>query len=230
MKRQGESFFGRMWCRVFPRVPDFEGRIAARCQLLEAVLGELDAFLAEGSSGHAQAVRDGVERAHAQTRQDLDRLHRTFVTRIDREDIDMLLNRVDHVFDYAASAVWELELLGITTDRWMIDMAAVLREGAAALSEGFALFRERPEQAEPFAAQVRRAERKVESIYREVLAAMFSTESVADELDLGDESGVVIALVFDRMKRREIYRHLSNAADRLAHVGDALHDLSVKYA
>jgi hypothetical protein len=29
-------------------------------------------------------------------------------------------------------------------------------------------------------------------------------------------------------KRREIYRHLSNAGDRVAHAGECLHDIVVK--
>ena len=32
------------------------------------------------------------------------------------------------------------------------------------------------------------------------------------------------------MKRREVYRHLSNGADRLAHAGQTLHDIIVKIA
>jgi hypothetical protein len=35
--------------------------------------------------------------------------------------------------------------------------------------------------------------------------------------------------VVTRIKRREVYRHLSNAADRLAHAGEALRDISIKY-
>jgi hypothetical protein len=35
--------------------------------------------------------------------------------------------------------------------------------------------------------------------------------------------------VITRIKRREVYRHLSNAADRLAHAGEALRDISIKY-
>jgi hypothetical protein len=34
--------------------------------------------------------------------------------------------------------------------------------------------------------------------------------------------------VISIFKRRELYRHLSNAGDRLAHAGDNLHDIVVK--
>jgi hypothetical protein len=36
--------------------------------------------------------------------------------------------------------------------------------------------------------------------------------------------------VIEVFKRREIYRHLSNAADRLAHAASVLHDIVVQIA
>ena len=37
-----------------------------------------------------------------------------------------------------------------------------------------------------------------------------------------------IKLVIEIFKHREIYRHLSNASDRLARAGEVLHDIVVK--
>ncbi len=34
----------------------------------------------------------------------------------------------------------------------------------------------------------------------------------------------------EAFKRREVYRHMSNAADRLAHAGATLYDIVVKIA
>ncbi|MEZ5095468.1 MAG: hypothetical protein R2731_04785 [Nocardioides sp.] len=34
--------------------------------------------------------------------------------------------------------------------------------------------------------------------------------------------------VMDVFKRREVYRHLSNASDRVARAGEVLHDIVVK--
>jgi hypothetical protein len=113
----------------------------------------------------------------------------------------------------------------------MTAMVAALREGAAALTEGFERFRVRPAEAEPFAARARHAEREVEALYQKALAELFATDAGKELLgDAAPTSQACVTFLFDRMKRREIYRHLSNAADRLAHVGEALHDLSVKYA
>jgi len=39
-----------------------------------------------------------------------------------------------------------------------------------------------------------------------------------------------LAYVMEVLKRREIYRHLSNASDHFAHAGDILHNIVVKTA
>ena len=54
-------------------------------------------------------------------------------------------------------------------------------------------------------------ERQVEKIYRLALAELFQG---TDYINM--------------FKRREIYRHLSNAADRIAHCADTLQDMVVK--
>ena len=58
-----------------------------------------------------------------------------------------------------------------------------------------------------------KCERKCEKAYRRALAELFQ----------GDD-------YLNMFKRREIYRHLSNAADRVAAAGNRLHDIVVKIA
>ena len=41
---------------------------------------------------------------------------------------------------------------------------------------------------------------------------------------------VAFEYVMEAFKRREVYRHMSNAADRLAHAGATLYDIVVKIA
>ena len=79
--------------------------------------------------------------------------------------------------------------------------------------------------------QTREAERRVEDLYRDALADMFQGEEYT-RLSATEESPSVRAcldFVVNRIKRREVYRHLSNAADRLARAGEALRDISIKY-
>jgi uncharacterized protein Yka (UPF0111/DUF47 family) len=229
MSKARESLPRRLWQAVFPQVPDFPALVATQASYLEEALAELASFLGENDASRAGEVRQCVARAHELARDNLDLLHRSFITRLDREDIDMLITRVDHVFDYATSSVREIELLDLAADRWMTAMVDRLQKGAGALSEGLARFRKSPSEAGPCAAQVLEAERAVEELYRDALAELFSAAAFrGGDGDRDVDAGV--AFILDRMKRREVYRHLSNAADRLADAGEALHDLSVKYA
>jgi hypothetical protein len=55
-----------------------------------------------------------------------------------------------------------------------------------------------------------------------------------DYRELTDETkppliSACLDFVITSIKHREVYRHLSNAADRLAHAGEALRDISIKY-
>jgi uncharacterized protein Yka (UPF0111/DUF47 family) len=59
-------------------------------------------------------------------------------------------------------------------------------------------------------------ENRVEQVYREALADLFS-----DPEDLDD--------VMDILKLREIYRHLSNAADRGDQAANVIGDIVVKW-
>jgi hypothetical protein len=122
-------------------------------------------------------------------------------------------------------------MLEVPGDRWMQEMIRELQQGTAALKQGFQLFRSDPSKGGRQGDEARRAERHVEELYRQALREMFDAKALA-EVRQGSEPASsfdcldhVVAL----MKRREVYRHLSNGADRLAHVGELLHDLGVKY-
>jgi uncharacterized protein Yka (UPF0111/DUF47 family) len=232
MKARRNGLLERTWHALFPQVPDFQALVTEQCRLLEQTLEALAAYLDEARGEHAQTVRRSVKHANEFGQRNLDLLHRSFITRIDREDIYVLITRVDHVFDYAATSVRELELLEVAADRWMIAMVRQLRKGAAALTEGLERFRRQPAEAEPLAALARRAEREVESLYRKALAELFAGEAYQAIIDrtAAPSGRECVEFIIDRIKRREVYRHLSNAADRLARVGETLHDLSVKYA
>jgi uncharacterized protein Yka (UPF0111/DUF47 family) len=60
-------------------------------------------------------------------------------------------------------------------------------------------------------------ENRVEQVYREALADLFHDPKDLDE-------------VMDILKLREIYRHLSNAADRGDQAANVIGDIVVKWA
>lgn len=195
----------------------------------------LEKYLGNNDVDQAGRLRELVAEGHDLAQRNLDELHRTFVTPIDREDIYAIITSIDNVFDYVTTALRELELLAVPGERWMQEMIRQLQQGAGALKQGFTQFLDNPSEAGVRGDDARCSERNVEEIYRDALKVMFGGEAVADlrQRDSSVTTLECLDFVFELMKRREIYRHLSNGAgaDRLglAKVGELLHDLGVKY-
>jgi uncharacterized protein Yka (UPF0111/DUF47 family) len=113
--------------------------------------------------------------------------------------------------NYCKTTVYEMEIFAIEPDAHLVEMARHLQEGSHALAHGFGKLRKTPQLAVDDARRARKAERNVEKVYRTALGSLF------DGTDFND-----------MFKRREIYRHMSNVADRLAHCADVLDDIVVK--
>ena len=109
------------------------------------------------------------------------------------------------------TTVNEMDVLGVVPDKHCLEMAMHIKIGVDALAAGYSRLGSRPEEAAADADAARKAERKVEKAYRRAIADLFQGEDY-----------------INMFKRREIYRHLSNAADRLANCANTLHDIVVK--
>jgi len=233
--------------RVFPRMPDFYSLINEQCDLAVEVMSEFVAFMSSGNWDKALRVRKLEKRGDELKARNIDVLNRAFSTPMDREDLYRAIVTVDHIINYAKTTVREMEVLGVQPDNHMLEMAELLHQGALALQRGFRKLSSDPASAEEDADAARKAERNTEKIYRRALAdlldpdhyiktrhdkhsaAIASIEGLLEPLGQhGEPVALALAFVVDTFKRREIYRHLSNAADRLAHAGEVLHDIVVK--
>jgi len=96
--------------------------------------------------------------------------------------------------------------------------------GAEALLQRFRHLRHDPEAADRFAEQARKSERNVEKVYRRALAALFDPQLQLDRMRSSD-SAATLEVVAGMLKRREIYRHRSNASDHVAHAAQILQDI-----
>lgn len=215
----------RLAARLAPRVPDFHGLLAAQCAVVVEALDELVAYTRGGAPAHGVRVRELEKEGDRRLSVTLDTLARAFATPIDRGAIYLAATSIDDILNYAKTTVREIEVLDVPTDRWMAEMAGQLRAGGAALGDGFTVLRDDPEAAHAKAVAVHKSERNVEKVYRAAVADMF-TAPFAQAIG-PDASGVAEA--FDRLlldlRRREVYRHLSNAADHLDVAGRALLDI-----
>lgn len=138
-------------------------------------------------------------------------LNQTFVTPIDREDIFSLSRAIDDVLDYCTTTVYEFEIYELKSDEQTRTMVAIVLEAAKELRNAVKHLRDYPKLAGDHAVHAKGHENRMELAYRLALAELFrGTNAIY------------------MMKMREIYRHLSNAADRADEAANVIHNIVVK--
>jgi hypothetical protein len=178
------------------------------------VLEGLDALYAwaEGEDGVQRGKVKEMEREADELRRILiEELNQTFVTPFDREDIFSLSRAIDDVMDYADRTVDEMEIYGVKPNHYIIEMIDILRKAARELSDSIRLIQKYPNLALEHATKAKACENEMENAYHRALADLFKgTDTVY------------------MLKMREIYRHLSNAADRGDEAANLIGDIVVK--
>lgn len=201
---------------LFKRRQDtFLKLIIQQAELTLAGLNQLKDYMAEPSADSAEALMRTEKEADEVRRILIDELNRTFITPIDREDIHALSRAIDDMVDYAYSTVTEMEILKVRPTSYMGRITTLLRDAAAEILLAVQRLEEHPNVANDHAQRAKALENRIEGVYREALAELFS--------DITDVPQVVKAL-----KKREVYRHLSNAADRGDEAADIIADIVVK--
>jgi uncharacterized protein Yka (UPF0111/DUF47 family) len=195
----------------------FIQHISDQAKLTLEGLDALVTYLASQETAASELLVAKEKAADEARRILIDDLNRTFVTPFDREDIFTLSRTIDDVLDYAYSTVSELEILRVAPTVYMQTMASLLREAANELYLAVNCLVEHPAVANDHAQRAKALENRVEGVYREALADLFK----------GAED---IKHVVKMLKLREVYRHLSNAADRGDEAANVIADIVVKIA
>jgi uncharacterized protein Yka (UPF0111/DUF47 family) len=210
-EEQQPSIFRRLFDRVFPKTPDFYALLTEQCEHVAQTTGRLVEFMETGDATVGQCIRQDEHEADRVKIRNLHTLNEAFSTPIDREDIYRAIVDLDEIVNYCKTTVSEMEVLGLAPDKHCLEMAMHIKLGSDALVQGYARLAKDPNAAAADADTARKAERRVEKNYRRAIAELF----------VGDD-------YIHMFKRREIYRHLSNAADRMANCANTLHDIVVK--
>jgi uncharacterized protein Yka (UPF0111/DUF47 family) len=232
MSAQSNSVVTRLVDRVFPRMPNFYGLINAQCELVCEAMNVFVTFMETGDQAAGERVRAMEKQGDDLKTHNMEILSRAFATPMDREDIYRAIVTIDEILNYAKTTVREVEALDIKPDGYMADMARLLRDGSNALREGYAKLSSNPADADTDAAAARKAERNTEKVYRAALTELFQADDHIAALSEKSNKAEAQAMryVIEVFKRREVYRHLSNAADRMEHAGGVLHDIVVQIA
>ena len=205
------SLWRRIFERVFPRMPDFFSLLTEQCQQVAHTATLLVEFMETGNPDTGKLIRRDEHEADQIKVRNLHTLNEAFSTPIDREDLYRAIIDLDEVVNYCKTTVSEMDVLSLAPDKHCLEMAMHIKLGIDALAQGYAKLSQRPAEAAADADAARKAERRVEKAYRRAIAELFQGEDY-----------------IHMFKRREIYRHLSNAADRMANCANTLHDIVVK--
>jgi predicted phosphate transport protein (TIGR00153 family) len=172
-------------------------------------------YLNKPGEERARAVRRLEKEADEIRRILIEELNRTFVTPIDREDIHALSRAIDDVLDYAYTTVDEMAILDVEPNHYLQRMVSLLRDAAREIHLSMLRLSDHPGVAEDHAVRAKALENRVETVYREALADLFHLPRDLEH-------------VVEMLKLREIYRHLSNAADRGDEAANVVTDIVVK--
>jgi len=183
--------------RIFPKEKNFYKMLSDQVSRTLEGIEALGEFVENQNQKNANRVKEIEKEADELRRVLVEELHKTFVIPMDREDIYALSRAIDDIVDYANSTVDEMEIYEVASDAHLREMVDILRKAALEISDAVKILEAYPNIAMEHAVKAKFYENTMEKAYHSALADLFKkTDTIY------------------MLKMREIYRHLSNAADR----------------
>ena len=171
----------------------------------------------EDVEAKAKQLKDLEHQGDVITHEIIQRLHRTFVTPIDREDITLLAHSLDDVMDFIEAAGRTASLYHIVqpTERAR-ELTRIVAKMAYKLNEVMPRLRRRDQFGWILkqCVQINTLENEADDVQHAALAELF-------EVCHTDACAVI--------KWREIYEHLESATDRGEDVADVLEGIVLKH-
>lgn len=166
-------------------------------------------------AAHVAAVRDIEHRGDQITQKTIDRVNRTFVTPIDREDIYALITRIDTILDWVdqvSSLFLMYRLKGTPAE--IRQMGEVLSKACERVQDAVACLRDskRWPQAVSLCREIRALEKEGDRLIGEALGQLFEKEK--DPIQI--------------IKWKEVYEDLENALDAAEDVANILEGIVIK--
>jgi len=206
-----------MRVRLLPREEEFFDlfvAVATRNKEAAQHLRDLFDAPAERRTPHVEAIKRLEHEADQVTHEVVNRLDRTFITPLDREDIHQLASDLDDVMDAIDGTARRSQIFhlgsappGVKQLTEVIQrMVAVLAEGVSRLKKGDDVMR--------FCVEAKQLEEEGDAIYHEALGQLFEKERDALEI----------------IKWKEIYDNLEQTLDQGEDVANVLESITLKHA
>ncbi len=151
------------------------------------------------------------------THETVKRLHETWITPIDREDIRNLISHLDDVLDLTEAVSERIALFDLSSARQeALDLANILLTATKALHLAMGLLPKlkKPEELLKICVDIHELENQADKLYRQALADLFTPGN--DPLNV--------------MKWRDILDNLEMATDRCEDVANVVEGIVLQYA
>jgi hypothetical protein len=178
---------------------------------------EVDPTVAAALKKLADGIKEAETEGDTITHDTMKRLHGNWITPLDRNDIHLLVSRLDDVLDYIEEAADRLVLFKVhVVPREAYELAEILVRTCETLAKSVALLQtmgKAPEILE-LCVEVNRLENAADKIHRQAIASLFDARH--DPLTV--------------MKWRDIFDSLESAADRCEDVANVVEGVVLEYA
>lgn len=196
---------------IFSKGIDFYKLLQEHSDLTLKGVKALVTFMKTGTEEDGNNVIQIEKLADRKRKELIDELDSTFITPFEREDIYELSSAVDNILDYCETTVKEMEIYELKPTEELKEMVDVIYEGTELINKSVYNLDKDKKLAMECALKAKKLENEMESYYRKYLAELLKNDDIKYIL-----------------KMREIYRHLSNCADKMDLAGDILGHILVK--
>lgn len=197
--------------KVLRRQVDFFQLLREQADLITESAHGLAAYARCLCPADAEIVISLEEQADQKRYELIQNLGETFITPYAREDIYALSKALDDILDYYKTTVKEMEIYQIGSTEELCEFIAVLELASENIYDAVCNMEKKPEEAMKYAVAAKKCENKAESLYRHSVAALLTHDDIKYII-----------------KMRELYRHLSNCADRIDEASDLICNILIK--
>jgi predicted phosphate transport protein (TIGR00153 family) len=183
----------------FPRDEQFFVLYNKMAEEIGAAAGLLERLFATDPPDTVQVdlIRDAEHRCDALTHDAIQRLHRTFVTPFDREDLYALASALDNVMDAIDHAAALVRLYHITKIRpGARELTHAITSSAGRLRDALAAL-EAKKPIHPHAVEINRLENEADRAYQEAIRTLFEVETDPIQIIKWKEVFDVLELITD---------------------------------
>ncbi len=189
----------------------FYKMLTAQCEKTVEAIVELCKYMNDQNKSSQIRITHLEREADHIRRELIKKLEVAFITPFEREDIFSLSKAIDDLLDYSKSTVEEIEIFELESNHDLKDMVSIIRDAVYCIYNIVKVMDNVNHKCQQDIIKAKKYENEIEKLYRHALVRLVENDDIRYIL-----------------KMREVYRHLSNLADKIDITADILGHIILK--